>query len=297
MFLLLFRLFLRLPQSLLLQLFQPGTGFGHNGTALRSQRNARMALGAFKSFSFQEQGQIEIDKIPAARTWDRIGHIVIFLKVCFFRFCFRLLDGNGSTDSFLIKFHNGKQSARKGLRGGLHGHFQSFYGRSLPVPLSSVQTAAIQGFFAQDIGRSVGRIAVGRSDVDGKIDMGLSYGQGVDGKQVDKGHLEGHGFALCSSHLNTHGDHLRFVDPVLVFETVLQQEGGLSGQHHHVGLGKGNQRSADNALDVLFAVQMFRFRHNLETNGNVDEEKQPTGKPIQMLNSNTPDYQKTRYHD
>lgn len=73
--------------------------------------------------------------------------------------------------------------------------------------------------------------------------------------------------------------------------------GPLAGQHHHVGLGKGNQRSADNALDVLFAVQMFRFRHNLETNGNVDEEKQPTGKPIQMLNSNTPDYQKTRYHD
>lgn len=141
------------------------------------------------------------------------------------------------------------------------------------------------------------RIAVGRSDVDGKVDMGLGYGQGVDGKQVDKGHLEGHGFALCSSHLNTHGDHLRFVDTVLVFETVLQQEGGLSGQHHHVGLGKGNQRSADDALNVLFIVQMFRFRHNLETNGNVDEEKQPTGKPIQMLNSNTPDYQKTRYHD
>ncbi len=127
--------------------------------------------------------------------------------------------------------------------------------------------------------------------------MGLGYGQGVDGKQVDKRHLEGHGLAFCSSHLDTHGDHLRFVNPVLVFETVLQQEGGLSGQHHHVGLGKGNQRSADNALDVLFAVQMFRFRHNLETNGNVDEEKQPTGKPIQMLNSNTPDYQKTRYHD
>lgn len=80
----LFRLFIQLPGSLLLQLFQSGTGFGHNGTALRSQRNVRMTLGTFKSFSFQEQGQIEIDNIPAARTWDRIGHIVIFLKVCFF---------------------------------------------------------------------------------------------------------------------------------------------------------------------------------------------------------------------
>lgn len=80
----LFRFFIILPGSLLLQLFQPGTSFGHNGTALRSQRNARMTLGTFKSFSFQEQGQIEIDNIPAARTWNCIRHIVIFLKVCFF---------------------------------------------------------------------------------------------------------------------------------------------------------------------------------------------------------------------
>lgn len=103
--------------------------------------------------------------------------------------------------------------------------------------------------------------------------MGLGYGQGVDGKQVDKRHPEGHGLAFCSSHLDTHGDHLRFVNPVLVFETVLQQEGGLSGQHHHVGLGKGNQRSADNALDVLFAVQMFRFRHNFKKIDTQKEQK------------------------
>lgn len=77
-FLWVFRLFIQLPGSLLLQLFQPGTGFGHNGTALRSQRNARMTLGTFKSFSFQEQGQIEIDRIPTARTWNCIRHIVSF---------------------------------------------------------------------------------------------------------------------------------------------------------------------------------------------------------------------------
>ena len=89
----LFRLFIQLPGSLLLQLFQPGTGFGHNGTALRSQRNARMTLGTFKSFSFQEQGQIEINNIPTARTWDRIGHIVIFFKVWFrFRHNFKKID-------------------------------------------------------------------------------------------------------------------------------------------------------------------------------------------------------------
>lgn len=89
----LFRLFIQLPGSLLLQLFQPGTGFGYNETALRSQRNARMTLGTFKSFSFQEQGQIEIDNIPAVRTWDRIGHIVIFFKVWFrFRHNFKKID-------------------------------------------------------------------------------------------------------------------------------------------------------------------------------------------------------------
>ncbi len=75
----LFRFFIQLPGSLLLQLFQPGTGFGHNGTARWSQRNTRMTLGTFKSFSFQEQGQIEIDNIPAVRAWDCIGHNDIFI--------------------------------------------------------------------------------------------------------------------------------------------------------------------------------------------------------------------------
>lgn len=75
----LFLFFIQLPGSLLLQLFQPGTGFGHNGTVMRSQRNTRMALGTFKSFSFQEQGQIEIDRIPTARTWDCIRHNDIFI--------------------------------------------------------------------------------------------------------------------------------------------------------------------------------------------------------------------------
>ena len=196
-----------------------------------------MTLGTFKSFPFQEQGQIEINNIPTARTWDCIRHMLVFLRFV-------------SSDSVSV-FRRGTEA----------------------------------------------RIAVGRSDVDGKIDMGLGYGQGVDGKQVDKGHLEGHGFALCSSHLNTHGDHLRFVDPVLVFEQFFSRKVVCPDSIIMLAL----ERATSGALIMLsMFCSLFRcsvFAINLETNGNVDEEKQPTGKPIQMLNSNTPDYQKTRYHD
>ena len=189
--------------------------------------------------------------------------MVVLLWVLFFGRAVRVLVGDGGPDGFLVNVHDGEQAARKRLRGGLDGDFQPFYGGFLPVPVGSVQAAPVHHPLAQDVRWPIGLVAVGGGDVDGKADMGLGHRQGVDGKQVDEGHLECHGFPFRAAHLYAHGDHHGLVNAALELEAVVQQEGGLPRHHHHVGLGEGDQRGADDALDVLLVVQVFRFCHGL----------------------------------